>query len=633
VRLRSSLSPRSLGPCSFALVALLVACGGRAKAPPVAQSAPAPVEPAEPAPRFEISDQDIALLVRDVSAARQLPPTHPVAVTRLARAPFLARLLERRGGAEPAGKLSEESAFLLGFDFVPDPSQRARVASLDEVLKEQVAGFYDRDADRVFIPDLPAASADDLREQRAVLAHEVQHALQAQRFPRLAAAQSSDEGLAHLALLEGDAMVAMGAFLGAEAGAPVGRTLRRIVEVTRRVPLATVTRGEQTRQLDRALPITRRRLEFPYEEGMLFVSDVYRAGGFPLVDRLYARPPRSSAQILHPEKYLAGALPRPIADPRPPPGYTVASIDTMGELDTRVLLERCMAPALAERAAAGWAGDRVGVFVGPARKLAVAWISAWDSEADAEELASALSKSEACWHENALGLAHDDYVIDAAFHAQRKGKLVAFVRGFPREAATALEEKLFPLVGPEPARTPLTDLTIPPRVILPEPTPGRLEGEVYRNDWLGLVGRVPPGMRARVGGHLDFFIERPDVLVHGGLSISTRITSDAENEKTFQEVQDALVAEVGKHSMRVERLGTGPADTPLGKGVERSWRIEGTSVELRLMLLPVCAGTGSIVLVELSGDSQARRVLDGWIGSFRWTHGRNLPACDYLDPK
>ena len=49
--------------------------------------------------------------------------------------------------------------------------------------------------------------------------------------------------------------------------------------------------------------------------------------------------------------------------------------------------------------------------------------------------------------------------------------------------------------------------------------------------------------------------------------------------------------------------------------------------------LAIGSEDGSIVLVELSGDSHARRVLDGWIGSFRWTHGRNLPACDYLDPK
>jgi hypothetical protein len=85
--------------------------------------------------------------------------------------------------------------------------------------------------------------------------------------------------------------------------------------------------------------------------------------------------------------------------------------------------------------------------------------------------------------------------------------------------------------------TPLTDLPIPPRVRLPEPEPGRIEGDVYRNGSLDVVGRVPPGMLGHVGGDVDFVVERPGTLVRGGMSVSTRITSDAEDEKTFGEVQ------------------------------------------------------------------------------------------------
>ena len=38
-------------------------------------------------------------------------------------------------------------------------------------------------------------------------------------------------------------------------------------------------------------------------------------GGFPLVDRIYERPPTTTAQILHPAKYLAGETARPVRDP------------------------------------------------------------------------------------------------------------------------------------------------------------------------------------------------------------------------------------------------------------------------------------------------------------------------------
>jgi hypothetical protein len=143
----------------------------------------------------------------------------------------------------------------------------------------------------------------------------------------------------------------MGATLGSEGGAPVSRSLRRIVEVTKKVPLAKITRGEDRSRLDHALDLARKRLVFPYEEGMMFASDLYRAGGFPLVDGAFAHPPRSTEQILHPERYLAGDQPRPVATPKAPTGYTLVTSDTLGELDTRTLLSRCMDPAVANRAA------------------------------------------------------------------------------------------------------------------------------------------------------------------------------------------------------------------------------------------------------------------------------------------
>jgi hypothetical protein len=618
-----------------ALVAFtLGGCGGPtyvgANAPSTGAGSTAPAARG----RLALSDRDVENIVRDTSGARQLPPKRPVAVARVGLDTFRARLLGHHEQGGEGDKLTQEAAFLLGFNFVPQPNKRAGIASLRDVLEEQVVGFYDLAADKVFIPDVRLKNEDELLEQRAVLAHEVHHALQAQNFPKAPAPKSDDEALAHLALIEGDAQCAMGAWLGGEAGAPVGRTLRRIVEVTKKVPVATVARGEQRQKLDKALDLTRIRLEFPYKEGMMFVSDVYRAGGFPLVDKLYANPPRSTAEVLHPEKYLAGQVPRPVADPKPPKGYTVATAGTLGELDTRILLQRCLDPETSQRAAAGWAGDRYAILVGPDRRLATAWVSAWDTEQDAGEMEAALGKSSACWHDNALGLAKSDFTIGADVLARRKGKLVAFVRGFAKGEQEGMAQQLFGLVGAEPKAKPLTDLKIPLRVHLPEPAAGRIEGDVYRNDWLGVVGRVPQGMVTRVGtGDIDFLVERPDVLVRGGLSISTRITSEAQNEKTFHEVQEGFAATAAELSMRVQVVGGGPVTTALGSGVERTWRIVGTNVEMRLLLVPICAGTGSIVFVQAYGDSFARSVLDGWLGAFRWINGRNITACDFLDPK
>lgn len=622
-------------PRAFA-AAILVAtagCGGAR----LHHAAPAQARAAEDAPAtYVVTDDDVAEIVKDVSTARQLAVSRPIAVERLDRKRFVAQLLEGEGqdGDDDAApnELTQESAFLVGFDFMPEPSKRKPVATMNAVLSEQVAGFYDRRLDKVFVPDEAVKSADDYLQQRAVLAHEVEHALQAQHFPELPPPKSEDEALARLALFEGDAMVAMGAMLGHEAGAPVGRTLRRIAEVTKQVPLAKVSHTDANRELDRALDVTRKHLTFPYEEGMLFVSDVYRAGGFPLVDQMYASPPRSTEQVLHPEKYLAGELPRPIADPKPR-GAKVAAVGTLGELDTRLLLQRCLDAPTAERAAAGWAGDRFAVLVGPDRRMSLAWVSAWDTEADAAELEGALRKSAACWHDNAIGMAQGDYVIGAGFQVRRQGKLVAFLRGAPESGAAELEKHLFGLAGPEPKPEPISTLPIPPRAALPEPERGRIRGDVYQNDWLGLVGRVPPGMLASLDDDVELVVRRDDVLVRGGLAFSTRVTTDEQNEKTFAEVEASFARAVADIDGRVDALGGGAVRTALGNGVERVWRISGTSIELRLVLVPICAGTGSVVFIQSYGDPYARQVLDGWMNSFRWTNGRNLRACDYLDPK
>src|SRR6185295_12605226 len=49
----------------------------------------------------------------------------------------------------------------------------------------------------------------------------------------------------------------------------------------------------------------RHRLLFPYREGSQFALWALKAKGWQGVNALYANPPLSTAQILHPEKYFA----------------------------------------------------------------------------------------------------------------------------------------------------------------------------------------------------------------------------------------------------------------------------------------------------------------------------------------
>lgn len=584
----------------------------------------------ESAPYVEpLSQKEAESIAAKVAAARGLSLKQPVVIENVSTSGF-RKELESRLDEPDEHVITAEQTFLVGFDFLPPPSNRAKISSSSELMLDEVAAFYDTKSDKVYVPFAKATSAEEAFTQRAVLAHEVHHALQEQHFDLESNKPvTDDEALAHLALIEGDAMLAMAAYVGTEAGAPVGRTVRRIRETLKDIPPdAVAPRGVEASPMARALEITRQRLKFPYEEGMNFVGDVYRAGGFPLVNSMYTRFPKTTEQILHPEKYLAGETFRPIGDLAPIKNGKILGSGTMGELQMKVLLERCLSKDEAKAAAAGWAGDRFFALEVGSGKLAMAWVTAWDSDADAEEFEKGLRAD--CFGDNTTG----SLGIGREFRVSRKKSVVAFVRGVEAEEQPGVLDGLVKLVGPAPAAVKWTDRTVPPLVPLPEPQVGTLEGDVHRNEWLGLVGRVPKGMKATLDTDtFDLFIERSGTFVAGGVSISTRMTTDELNETTFREVELGFKRVLKKHKLGVERLGGGDIKLEIGSGIERTWGVPGTNVHLRAILLPICAGTGSIVFIHGYADAFAKSVLDGWLGSYRLTNGRNMPACDYLDPK
>jgi hypothetical protein len=578
-----------------------------------------------------LDDAAVKALIEGVSAGRAVPVKGPIAIDWVSPSDFERSLRSHVRGDEDAGALSADEAVMLGLDFLPPPDKRLSEEKATELLLKEILAYYDIDEKRIVIPRVSITSEEELLKQEAVLAHEVHHALQAQNFPaQERRASSSDERLATLSLIEGDAMVAMAAFLGTRAGAPVGRTLRRLREVTKGVPRDAIARESSDAERLGASDLSRARLSFPYDEGMLFVSDVYRAGGFPLVDQIYAQPPTTTEHILHPERFLRGERPHEFAAFAPDGDVTIVARDTLGELQIRVMLSRCNELAVAERAANGWSGDRFhAVKVGG--QLGIAWATAWDSEAEAREFEGVLRGSSACFGANSL----DGFTIGAETAVQRRGSSVAFVRGVPERGRKLLDAMLALPKPPKPAVR-ITDREIPPRVELPEPIRGRLDGDVYRNDWLGLAARTPKGMTAKLPKDedvLDVSISRKGTLVFGGLAISTRITSDAENERTFARIRDGFQEVVEEKGLRLSSGTTSSRRTELGAAVVRTYSVKSTPVKVRIVLVPICAGTGSLVFLQSYADEFAESVLDGWVASFRMPENKNLPACDFLDPK
>lgn len=597
-------------------ILLVVAC---AKPPRSAQSA-----------GHKLSDAEMQRIVQMTAWARQLKVKRPVRIERLSPDRFVKALLHRTSSDASEEEAVDAAHALLGFNLVPPPEAQDQIAKTDDLLAEQVVGFYDREVDRVFVPDVGMKSFSEEIKTRGILAHEIHHALQAQHFDvkGLSKVEGEDVALARLALLEGDAMVTMAAYFGADYGKPIHRTIRAISDITQKVSLDDV--ADRDSELGKALPLTREMLIFPYDQGMSFVSDIFRAGGFELVNRLYHTPPQSTAQVIHPEKYIAGELPASIQLPPILAPFEVISEGRLGELRTRVTLAQCNDAEKAWHAASGWRGDAYQVARRPDGATAVAWLTVLDSEPDAKELAAALSENQACWRANRVGR----LFVDAGAYVASEGDRVAMVRGLKRGAAEAHAARMLKAQVTLPASTAVGDFSIPPRRPLPKYRPGMVQGDRYVSAWLGIEGRLPAGMRYSVGkSERDIELEvKRDRRSYAALFVSDRITDERYIERVFGDILRAIheVIDPSRLTVPITTAGRGP----LGKGIVRSWTVIGTGVDMRAILIPICNGTGSLIFLQMFSDDYSRKVMDGWVSSFRWIEpGATIPACERLDPR
>jgi hypothetical protein len=250
-----------------------------------------------------------------------------------------------------------------------------------DLLGEQVAAFYDQHAHKLFMYE--DASLDNA-QNRVVLAHELTHALQDQHFGLkklpLEIKNNDDRAAAASALVEGDATLVMSEFM-----------LKNMSkQMFKDSMVASFT--QNMKQLETAPRFLREMLVFPYLRGQEFCAALYARGGYEAISKAYANPPSSTAQILHPEKYLANPREDPIAiewADRKVKGEAPVGDNTVGEMGVRILFTEWLDATTAEKAATGWRGDRYLYFAGGD---ALIWKTLWTSAEDAAEFFEAEKK-------------------------------------------------------------------------------------------------------------------------------------------------------------------------------------------------------------------------------------------------
>lgn len=261
-------------------------------------------------------------------------------------------------------------------------------AELEDILARassaSVLGFYDPETKRLAVESSVGRHLSP--RGRMTMVHELTHAVTDQHFDLgalVTGEEPPDELSARVALVEGDASLAMTLW------ATDYLSISESVEAGFEGAFSGV--GAATSPVPTGIAEV---LASPYLDGLAFVRHLHEEGGWEAVDAAYRRPPTTTEQILHPEKYLAGELPQAVPPPRAPAGYRAGPEGTVGELFLRTLLAPgagalALLPGTAFSPVEGWDGGayRVGTS---GRGEAVTFDLRWDSIRDANEFASAL---------------------------------------------------------------------------------------------------------------------------------------------------------------------------------------------------------------------------------------------------
>jgi hypothetical protein len=266
-----------------------------------------------------------------VERARGLAFKAPVQVEILKDDAFRAAYLA--GTPADAVDLRGREATLRALGLLPNDVDLAEEESR---IVDSVLGFYDPSTKELYV-----RGAGTTPYVRYVLMHELTHALQDQNFDLTRGAPDNDADLARAAVIEGDAE----------------RTQRSYLSTLTSLEQDAIQREALARKDDLYSQAYYSSFDnFPYVVGVSFNDFVRGNAGQAALDDAFRTYPRSSAEIIHPERYLAGIGPRAV-DP-PAADGTIVDEGVVGEYDLIYLLAQAFDDAEAFGIAQAWGGSR-----------------------------------------------------------------------------------------------------------------------------------------------------------------------------------------------------------------------------------------------------------------------------------
>ncbi|HET9521759.1 MAG TPA: hypothetical protein VFO73_11980, partial [Candidatus Limnocylindrales bacterium] len=380
---RRRLTPLRYASLLAAIVLAVAACGSSAPTPSPSSPPSATPNAPTPVPTAQDPTEIYAAIEEQVLAIRGLEAKSPVNPKVLDDAGIKKLTQDSFKEDNPPELIAANERMLKMMGLLaPDASLTDLYIDL---LGSQVAGLYSPDDKQLYVVSKSGALGP---AEKTTFAHEYTHALQDQNFDLsgfdLDQVGEGDRAIARLSLIEGDATLVMSYW--------------QIGNLSQAELLELLGQGldpEATRILEEMPTVLRESLLFPYTTGLTFAQRLQGIGGWEAVDAAFAKPPASTEQVIHPEKYDAAEAPIAVDLPndlaaRLGVGWSVALEDTLGEFQLSIWLSDAGGGTLAgaTEAAAGWGGDRSAVLTGPDGATAVVIATEWDTAADATEFAT-----------------------------------------------------------------------------------------------------------------------------------------------------------------------------------------------------------------------------------------------------
>ncbi|MGC1415490.1 MAG: hypothetical protein WA817_09425 [Candidatus Acidiferrum sp.] len=324
-------------------------CEGTLRAQVAATAPPAASQTKVDNAEFAAAADEVLQQVSEITGLKQLTPLKKTLRSREEiRAYVIREMDDEKNPAERYGEERSAEAFGLipkGFDLDH---------FMIDLLTEQIAGLYDPKAREFYVADwIP------LEDQRMVMAHELTHALQDQHFQIdawvKAARPNDDAEMARESVLEGSAMAAMVDYLLQGTG-------RSVQDLPPFDPSVFAGDLSKTPKLQEAPQFLKDSLVFPYLDGLTFSAAILRTSKWKGVSAVFANPPVSTQQIMHPALYKSGKVPVQVTIPAFEKllgqDWTKIDENVMGEFGWKEVLKQFLDGEAAVPLAAAWDGDR-----------------------------------------------------------------------------------------------------------------------------------------------------------------------------------------------------------------------------------------------------------------------------------